>query len=108
MLIKAWAFENYLSKSQWGVTRNSQVSQMTLKSQGHGLDNLLTSFSSIFLLYTLNIKEPTASNAILPPSRLHFLRIWTILYSSSLSKEYSIIPCNIIRAYVGYHKFILT
>lgn len=73
MLIKPWTFENSLSDSQWGAkVRNPQVSQITLKSQGDGLENLTSFPSSIFLLHTLNIKEPTASNAILPPCRLHF------------------------------------
>lgn len=53
MLIKAWTFENSLSDSQWGMkVRNPQVSQITLKSQGDGLENLLTSFPSSNILIT--------------------------------------------------------
>lgn len=54
------------------LDRNSQVPQITLTSQGNGLENLVTSFPSTFL-YTLKIKKHNAPEQHwVPPFRLFF------------------------------------
>lgn len=65
---------NLLSKSQRTrkLDRNSQVPQITLKSLGDKFENLLISFPCTS--YICWRSRNTAPDAILPPSRLYFLR----------------------------------